>query len=300
MSQNQLSSYDLAMNEKGDALMVWSGPQGDYNSAFSPDNGWSLPEQFVSKDTGMERLQVVIDPSGNGLAVWASGGNVYSSRYRAGAGWTSPEILGLLGMSESPLSLSMNSQGDAFLVWERWDLSQTGDWIIYASQFKHDVGWTSPVTLYSSDIGHGPEVAADDQGGAVAVWVDNVTFSVYASRFVPDQGWLQEEILKSGILPAEVKVAVDSLGNALAIWHDSYDKRVYADRYLIGQGWNGVEVLREATPEFGDTGPIQLKMDAEGNAIALWWADYVFIINKAGRERRCWEDSKKMASLHMA
>lgn len=292
------SNFNMAFNENGQGLLVWSSPQGSFYANYSTVDGWQTPQVF-SQDISLVPLQVTIDSSGNGLATWSYAGKVYTSEYTLGATWSAPKEQGPSGSSGMNPRLSVNSNGDAVLLWQQWDLANTGDWTIHVATFDHQSGWTQPTVIYTSTEYSTPCAAINDQGRVVVVWTDNANFQVLSSWYIPSQGWQPTQILKTGIYPGVATVAIDSLGNAIAIWPDNYDTRVYANYYTESQGWGSAVVMRDPTPGYGDTSSHQVKMDAQGNAIALWLVDSIIEIKRFNRLSG-WQENEFLGGLKEA
>jgi len=114
----------------------------------------------------------------------------------------------------------------------------------------------------------------DSDGSAVAVWSrsDGTAVSIWSNRYTLDSGWGEAEPISSAADamwgPA---FAVGSAGDAVAVWTQLEDNGaivVWSNRYLPGVGWLEPEFVDIATP--GTSGGVDVGIDGEGNAIAVW------------------------------
>jgi hypothetical protein len=67
------------------------------------------------------------------------------------------------------------------------------------------------------------------------------------------------------------QVAINASGNAIAVWSqfDGTRTNIWSNRYTAGTGW-GTAALIE-TDDAGDANEPQVAMDADGNALAVWY-----------------------------
>ena len=71
-------------------------------------------------------------------------------------------------------------------------------------------------------------------------------------------------------IPFNPEIAGDAYGNAIAVWEQSDGKRVNirANRFVAGTGWGSATRIETGKSNAGE--PL-VAMDAEGNAIAVWY-----------------------------
>ena len=237
--------------------------------------------------------RIAVDPSGNVMAVWMqSDGNaqsIYANKYTAGAGWGTATLLETSDMPASSPQIVADSMGNFLAVWaQAWKTVNGERDGIYANRYVAGTGWGTAVTVYA-DTTNGdvsanpPQIAADPNGNAVAVWsVYDWSWnhdSVRASRYVAGTGWstvsnLSTEAVRSATGP---QVAVDPSGNAIVVWSQASDSNnsvqgVQALRYASGTGWETTPVLIESAAVASANSGVgaQIGFDPRGNAIAVW------------------------------
>lgn len=169
--------------------------------------------------------------------------------------------------------LAGNDAGQAIAVWIQGAVA-FADGDVLASRYEPGVGWSSPALLETgSQRAQTPQVAMDEAGNAVVVWVqdDGVANSIWANYYAAGSGWgtaERIEIRDSGDATAP-SVAMDSSGRAIAIWSQSSGTRtnLRANQYLPGSGWGTDERIEDET---GDVATPQIAMNSAGNAVAVW------------------------------
>jgi len=176
----------------------------------------------------------------------------------------------------------VDGQLNAFAVWEYAEQEGTSVW---ANRYTRTELWGTPMPLEPGVFGSSrPAIAADAQGNAFAVWQrrgegvprDNI----WSSRYDIASGWSAPELLQAGATVPDgrsASVAADPAGNAIAIWMerdpDTNQELATANRYTAGAGWGSPERIDGASETLvglnaGDR--VAVRMDADGNAIALW------------------------------
>ena len=139
------------------------------------------------------------------------------------------------------------------------------------------VGWQAATLLEGSvsNSSRNPSLDMNADGEAMAVWLYEdpavQNYVVWASPYLPGTGWAPAQPIDSGTgRSVSASVAVDAKGNAMAIWqqHDGTRNNIWANRYDVAtEQWAGPELVETAD---GAAISPQVKMDADGNAIAVW------------------------------
>src|SRR5256886_10826615 len=168
--------------------------------------------------------------------------------------------------------LAVNQNGDAMAVWQQGDSS--GVLSIWANRYNAASGRWRTATLIESNAGKAflPHVGMDDNGNAIAVWVQNdgTYDSMWANRYVAGQGWGTPELIETNTGDADfARVAVNGNGVAVALWKQSngVNHDIWSNIYVPGQGW-GTATLMEANPNDGSEPWVAV--DKNGNAMAVW------------------------------
>jgi hypothetical protein len=117
--------YDpqVAIDEQGDAVVVWSsgyGESGGVMSTFKPSGGaWQAPVELSPPGTTDGYPQIAFDGHGDALAVWGDSVTVQSALKPAGGSWQSPVDVAGEGSGstyDSP-QVAFDGLGDALVVW---------------------------------------------------------------------------------------------------------------------------------------------------------------------------------------
>jgi hypothetical protein len=108
----------VAIDEQGDAVVVWTRGEGETQSAFKSSGGaWQAPVDISSPGTSDGDAQVAFDGLGDAVAVWGDGVTIQSALKPAGGSWQSPDDLaGEVGAYNSP-QVAFDGLGDALVVW---------------------------------------------------------------------------------------------------------------------------------------------------------------------------------------
>jgi len=280
------SNPQVAMNSDGNAMAVWSQSDGTNENIYANrydqvNSAWGGAALAETTTLDASKPKIGMPSDGDAIIVWLHAentqNNVYYNIYdEANAIWgTEDEVFDTTNQSYEP-SLSVNSNGDAAVVWRQND--GTGEIDVNAEFYTANAFIGAPVEIDSvtGDAYSLPQVAISSNSVATAVWLqtDGTYNSVYSSRY--DGGWTAS----SGALietlsedAYEISVAMDSFDNAIAVFNtrDASIKSMYATRYKTA--WNIViddTYLIESSDSYDATLP-SVAMDAtSGNAVAVW------------------------------
>lgn len=273
------SGAHVAVDARGNAIAVWSQADGAllYNiwtSRFSAGT-WSAP-QLLEADAGNAFApRIGLDATGNAIAVWSQHDGaqmrIRASHQVAGVWQTPSTIDGGTGPAYQP-KIAVFPGGTAIAAWV-----QTSGGIdhIFYNRFN-GTGWSTADMLDNNNNGYtdAPEIAADANGNAVAVWNQsdgtNIA-SVYTSRF-SGGAWGAVELLETADVSyaTGARIAMTASGNAVAVWlqDEMDDTNAWARHYTAGVGW-GAPVQLDTPLGFGAESP-NVAIDPAGNAIAVW------------------------------
>ena len=198
------SRPQVALDDSGNAIVVWSGSDGFRDNVcsnrYTVGNGWGDMTLLENDDVENNSApHVAFDGSGNAIAVWTAwhqGEEVYPSyesgikanRYVAGSGWLGATVVEDLstGMTGS-LRVAVNDLGNAVAVWHI-DGDSTS---ICSSGYDVETGWGQTASIGTGDPldGGDPQVDIDPMGNAMVVWwqYDVTGFDIWSIRYVaPD------------------------------------------------------------------------------------------------------------------
>jgi hypothetical protein len=131
--------------------------------------------------------------------------------------------------------------------------------------------WNGTALVEHDDTGDAthPQVVADGNGNAIAVWAqsDGSFIHIRANRYVAGSGWLAPISIDSDNSndTASPQLAMDGSGNAVVVW--TQNAKIWTNRYTAGVGWGAATsistgVTSVATP--------QIAVDTNGDAVAVW------------------------------
>ena len=271
------SDPQVAMDSSGNAIAVWSGVQGGntniraayYNNATL---SWGTPTAINVSGGVANNSQVAFDASGNAIVVWLQQNNIYFNRYASSA-WEGPQLIESgTGIAYAP-QLGVYANGDAIAVWAQYD-AMAGYNVVYANYYTAGIGWSGEASIGNSANGYIPQVAVDNDGNAIAVWIEDAaasTYSIWAAHYdALTTNWGSLTELENDVhISTKPQIGVDAQGNGIAIWRTAPTTGVDRLRYKLytNAGWGTADILDDGT---SDSFEPQLAMDVAGNAIVVW------------------------------
>jgi hypothetical protein len=204
-SSRPTEAPQVAMDSTGHAVAVWSQIDGPSNNAniwanrYVPGTGWETATLIETDDVGPATApQVAMDSTGHAVAVWSqldrdrldrtpdnSWGNIWANRYVPGTGWGTATVIETdnSGTANTP-QVEMNGSGQALAVWSQSDGTRDNIW---ANRYVPGAGWDTAAPIEIENVGDAvnPEVAINDTGQAMAVWLqsDGTRDNVWANRY---------------------------------------------------------------------------------------------------------------------
>ncbi len=197
------------------------------------------------------------------------------------------------GSASSP-QIAMDANGNAIAVWYQFDGALYNIW---ANRYAAGGGWGAATLLETNNTGSAflPQIAMDANGNAIAVWFqyDGVLYNIWANRYTAGSGWGAATLIETNNAGTSIdpQIAMDATGNAIAVWTQvvstatpcsdtpygsggshtcySYSYSIWANRYTVGSGWGAATLI--PIPTAGDSQAPQVAVDANGNAIAVWF-----------------------------
>jgi len=289
------SRPQIAVDPAGNAVVVWQ--QGDVGQeGDDEDDSWGIwANRFTAGvdwgdaapvDTSVQTLlapQVAIDAKGNAIAVWervddsAGHSDIWSKHQTPTGYWTGAQPVEVddRGNAWYP-QIASDAEGNAIAVWQQQTDSERFD--IYANRYLASTEkWGDAMLIETEDAGGAerPQVAIDEDGNAIAVWVQlgGDRAGIWSNRYLSGVGWEgAKPIGPTGLGSTRApQIASDPEGNAVAVWvqfDGVHQDSVWSNRYIAGGGWGRSQAI-ETDDEFRVQGP-QVAMDVAGNAVAVW------------------------------
>jgi uncharacterized protein YheU (UPF0270 family) len=132
--------------------------------------------------------------------------------------------------------------------------------------------WNGAALIEHDDAGDAsdPQVVADGNGNAVAVWAQADGSSIThisANRYVAGSGWLTPIRIDSDNTNDAVspQLAMDGSGNAMVVWAQAGS--IWAKRYTAGVGWGAAMSISSGGTSVAAP---QITVDTNGDAVAVW------------------------------
>ena len=190
-------------------------------------------------------------------------------------GWQVAELIETddAGDTYNP-QIAIDNNGNAIVVWDQFDGTQYNIW---ANRYSPGSGWGMAELIETGNAGSAsdPQIAIDADGNAIAVWHqwDGTRNNIWTNRYSPGSGWGTVELIETDNTGSarNPQIAIAADGNAIAVWQQSDGTRnnIWANRYIPGSGWGTAELIE--TDDAGDASDPQIAIDADGNAIAVWY-----------------------------
>jgi hypothetical protein len=247
----------------------------DHSWSFvTADGAWGTAELIETGAGFAGSPQVAFDGSGNALAVWwqddGAVNNIWANRFN-GTSWGTAELIETgAGFAGSP-QVAFDDHGNALVVWVQYD-GTDAVYNIMANRFNGTSWGTAQLIETGAGNATAPQVAFDDQGNAIAVWVQydgtGAVTNIMANRF-NGTSWGTAELIETGSGNANApQVAFDGSGNALAVWvhSDGAVDSIWANHFT-GTSWGTAELIEIGA---GNANVPQVAFDNSGNALAVW------------------------------
>lgn len=277
-------SPQIAINPAGDAVVVWT--QFDDSSwvvraAVRRDGGpWLAPVTISQPGVNVRGARVAIGPSGAAVVVWErligdsfspSGSWVQAAAMTAAGIWQTPTDISLPGDPRSEPAVALDSEGVAAVAWQRYS---DGNGVIEASEATLGGSWAPPVEISAPGVNAiEARLAADAQGGVVAVWARHQgNWVIQGSSRASGGSWAPPADIsatdRSALSP---QLAVDASGDAIAVWQRHVEFSTWIVQSAGGSG-NVWELPVNLSTAGAVAGP-QVATDSAGNAVVSWIID---------------------------
>jgi hypothetical protein len=279
-------SADVAMDAKGDVVLVWVQQNGETSSvdaAWRPPGGtFSTPVTLSPPGLKVYSPVVAMDPEGDATIAWISGtGDLHLAvevalRPAGGVFSTATELPNRNYVSD-PLVM-MDAKGGSTVAW----VSDNGgfDEIEAASSPAGGV-FDTPTTVsnYSFGSSTNPAIAMDPEGDTTLVWsqdepIKKLSLIQMATQPVNANFGPATGFPLSASSPA---VAMDSRGDTTVVWtghvaEPPADTIETSTRTALGREFETPTILSRMPSPSEETTPIQPKvaMDAAGDTTVTW------------------------------
>ena len=251
--------------------------------------GWGAPVNISPPGRDASSPQVALNAAGTAVAVWRlrvgrSTEVVQAAVREAGGTWGAPRDISMPSEvdpngSQPSLHVALDPGGDAVAIWSEYagGLNSVVTAVLPAAG-----DWGPPQQISTpGQTAHGPRVALNSTGNAVAVWAEYASPFWWETRVVaaarPAGGtWsAPQSIAPDGEPGRGPQVAVDRVGTAFAVWNAgrNCDRGVcqYAVQASVrpaGGTWSAPQDL--SSDSYWEITAPQLLVDEAGNALVVW------------------------------
>jgi hypothetical protein len=284
----------VALNDNGDAVIVWPQSDGMSNQIFRSENrngSWndptSLSDNISPNGQAAALPQVALSENGDALIVWeqsdGTNSRIYRSEHRNGA-WSDPSGLngGISPMGSDAKSprVAMSDNGDAVIVWDQSDGAKSQ---IFRSEYRNGV-WSDPTGLTDNISPDGQDafvskVAMNANGEAVIVWQqsDGANIQIFRSEYRNgswiDPAGLSDNLSPDGGTASEPWVAMNGNGEAVIVWKQSDDSgltQIFRSEYRNGFWIDPAGLSDNLSPDGNIVGTPHVAINENGNALIGW------------------------------
>ena len=285
------SPPQIAMDNNGNALVVWSHDTGISAIRYTSGTGWDKNGIQTLASEGISSPQVAIDDNGDILAVWqqddAGQPSIWAS-YFSNNNWGIPKVIENSVKPAFAPQVVMDSQGNALVVWKQSNDNQMlNNYSIFS--YHHIAGdqlekdKAKPIKITASEANaYRPRITMGADGNAFVIWTETeedslsgtLRYTIQASRCSVSSDLIcqtKQIDPENKISAAEPQIIADTNGNALAVWkqHEGAYHKIWANHYTAGSGWDN-DATRIGPDDKGPGDSVRVAMDASGNALAVW------------------------------
>ena len=273
----------VAMDDVGNAMMVyrcWSRQNRNYyvygRFYDVTESAYGERARLGSSDVYLSCPDVAMDHSANSMVVWTNqNGEVVSRSYSSQDDyWSARKVLSRANQDNaSEPQIAMQTTGEAQVVWQSDLLNCGNDCRAEARRFD-GTNWQSNVRqLTKKDQPHFPQVAVNDAGDAIAVWINGGKLKM--ARFDLINDWQSPETvdeIEEDISTEPPQVNVDRVGNATIVWNrfDISEQNwfVHARTHHPELGFS--DLVRLADYQSVGCYGIDLSGNAHGQGVIVW------------------------------
>jgi hypothetical protein len=244
----------IELNDVGRGIALWQEESaGERRIVGKILGGPEHSAHVVHRTEGSVRhLQAAVDRRGNALMVWLSESQgraevMAQSFDTRGTAWEQASItLGIPTLPTAEPRIAVNQREHAMVLWEVAD--ETFEGLVASHYWPSDLIWSDrPMPVVSHATRH-HQVAMDDSGNALAIWVHapyGQRCSLEASYYDAFDGdWSVPEVLSKAHTFSNLQLAMSGEGEALAAWCQAEDhgsSRLFAKACGKGQWESGLE-----------------------------------------------------------
>ncbi len=269
-----------------DASQIKTDSQGNLHAVWTYSNGlnnlvqystktivgeWSPPIVLSEEGENASFPQIAFDSNNNAIAIWTRNNNTYpivqASIKRAGEDWSTPENLSDPGQGAYNISINIDFQGNAIVVWQR---SVDGHSTIQASTRNFNAtSWSAPINISETGLdSNAARVTIDQQGNIHVIWYKGGIVQT-RSRLFGETSWTPIVNLSTGPdMSFDVQIASDIQGNLTAVWRNGTNRVIQTSSKPYNENtWSTPINISEVNQ---DTYDPAIAIDQMGNITVAW------------------------------
>ena len=262
---------DVAVDERGNAIVVATGESLQVVSSFKPRTGPFGAVQPISQGDGFTP-RVATDEDSDAIAVWDAGGRIEASFRRAGGSFGAGQTLSDPGLTAFDPDVAFDDE-DAVIAWAAGD--ESGSQIQTVT--RKERGSLTAVQTLSEPGGEAfePRVAAED--GAAIVWTHNLRVQG-AFRAEHRKSFGAARTMSAPRLDAfEPDAAMDDDSNVFTVWTIDANPDPELNEPQIQFSFRPAEDAYTEPAPVSTTGQLafgpRIATDERNNALAVWVED---------------------------
>ncbi|MDW5562250.1 MAG: carboxypeptidase regulatory-like domain-containing protein [Methanomassiliicoccus sp.] len=183
---------DVALSAAGVPFVVWQQEDGGkyvINGTVRFDGTWFVPGTLSEDGVSSTSPQVVMNDKGDIGVVWTVDNGsthlVTTARTLYDGTWSTEEILSNDDYTSEMPQISIDTYGEIIVLW--YETGGSYDHL-YSRSFTNGA-WANTQDVSVSESIFAPQLAMNDDGGAIAVWYEqngeSAPFTVYSSTYTP-------------------------------------------------------------------------------------------------------------------
>jgi PKD domain len=276
-------STTVASTHDGTTIAAWeqradclTGPTRVMVAVRPPGAAFGAPQLLSDPTFEATAPKLASDAAGNVIAVWVENGSVRYSRRPVGGGFSAAATIAGAGPGAGAPEAALGVD-TAVVAWTRAGNAEVAVKPAGSDTFGAPQTFLTPVQN-AADV----DVAVDEAGAAMLTWqtIGPVVDTLHAAASAP--GGVFSELAPVFATTANVdairapQVEIDAAGRATLVWTyfdsaSSTDKVQTAERAPTGD-FGAADTISNASVDSAPLGSLDLAIDAQGNAIAVWWA----------------------------
>lgn len=176
-SNQSASDGNVAVDSSGNGMVVWTQFDGSNyvtQASYVPyGSNWSAPQTISTVGQNSFIPLVVLDPNGNSVAMWITfdGSNYVAQAVNtlSDGSWTTPVNISNPGVNVTNISLTIDTAGYVVALWDETDGVNS---VIQSGTLPFGGTWSTPTQVSTSgNFAYLPSVGVDQNGNAVAIWL---------------------------------------------------------------------------------------------------------------------------------